>query len=228
MKNQNIIIACSKQWFFKSSKNIIEFTKNKNVFLIKKKQQLNFKNIKKINPKFIFFPHWSFKVPDNIINNFQCICFHTSPLPYGRGGSPIQNLIKKKIKYSPVCAIKMKKKLDAGPIYLKKKISLSGNLNEILKRMSTVIFVMIKQLLDKKIIPKPQIGRKFYFKRLTYLQNELNFNKNLKEIYDQIRMLDAPDYKKAYMNVKNKYKLELCNAKIKNNSVLFDGKIFKS
>ena len=44
-------------------------------------------------PKYIFFPHWSKKVDTKIVNNYECVCFHETDLPYGRGGSPIQNLI---------------------------------------------------------------------------------------------------------------------------------------
>ncbi len=58
----------------------------------------------------------------NIIKNYNCICFHTAPLPYGRGGSPIQNLIKRNYKKTPICALKMSNKIDAGPIFLKKNI----------------------------------------------------------------------------------------------------------
>ena len=67
----------------------------KKYYFIRKKSDLNMKNLKKINPKYIFFPHWSHKVPQIILDNFECVCFHTAPLPYGRGGSPIQNLIQK-------------------------------------------------------------------------------------------------------------------------------------
>ena len=92
--SKNIIIACSKNWFLKNEKSK-KFLKKKNIFLITKKNNLNIKVIKKINPKIIFFPHWSYRVNKNIFKKYKCICFHTAPLPFGRGGSPIQNLIKK-------------------------------------------------------------------------------------------------------------------------------------
>ena len=68
----------------------------------------------------------------------MCIGFHTAPLPYGRGGSPIQNLIIRNFKIAPVCAIKMTNKFDAGPIFLKEKVSLSGNLDAIFNRISLI------------------------------------------------------------------------------------------
>ena len=89
----NIIIACSKNWFLREKK-IKKFLELKNVYIIKNKRDLNLKKLARIKPKYIFFPHWSYKVKDKIINKYNCICFHTAPLPFGRGGSPIQNLIK--------------------------------------------------------------------------------------------------------------------------------------
>ena len=93
-----ILIACSKNWFVKNKfVRIFLKKKNKNKFIIiSKKKDLNLSNLNKINPKIIFFPHWSHIVSEKIIIKYKCICFHTSPLPYGRGGSPIQNLILKK------------------------------------------------------------------------------------------------------------------------------------
>ena len=41
-------------------------------------------------------------------------------------------------KKSTVCALKMTENIDAGPIFLKRKISLKGNLEEIFDRISNV------------------------------------------------------------------------------------------
>ena len=44
-------------------------------------------------PEYIFFPHWSEIVPEDTIKKYDCVCFHMTDLPYGRGGGPLQNLI---------------------------------------------------------------------------------------------------------------------------------------
>jgi methionyl-tRNA formyltransferase len=41
-------------------------------------------------------------------------------LPFGRGGSPLQNLISRKIYNTKLSAIRVVKELDAGPVFLKK------------------------------------------------------------------------------------------------------------
>ena len=149
------IICCSKKWFVKNQQK--KFSNKKFKFIFDKKK-LNYRHVKKINPNIIFFPHWSYIVSKKIYNNFLCINFHTSPLPFGRGGSPIQNLIKRGIKKSPICAIKMTKKLDAGPIYLKKNISLDGSLREILSKITLEIENMIFKLIKKLPKAKKQKG----------------------------------------------------------------------
>ena len=91
------ILICSKTNFFK--KNI----KKKNYFYISKKKKINLDYLKKLNPNIIFFPHWSYLIDDEIIDNFLCIGFHSSPLPYGRGGSPVQNMIIRNKKNGNLC-----------------------------------------------------------------------------------------------------------------------------
>ena len=180
--------------------------KKKNIKLIKKKGQLKHTYLRKINPQIIFFPHWSYKVNKKIIKKYKCICFHTAPLPFGRGGSPIQNLILRNFKKAPVCALKMTNQIDAGPIYIKKTIDLSGNLNQIFNRMSFIIIEMIKILIKKNINPKKQVGRVYKFKRIRETQSEIKKEKNLNEIYNKIRMLDTEEYPRSYIK-KNNFKI---------------------
>ena len=80
---------------------------------------------------YIFFMHWSWRVPEDITNRFECICFHMTDLPYGRGGSPLQNLILNGHKKTKISAIRMTEEVDAGPIYVKKKLSLKGSAEDI-------------------------------------------------------------------------------------------------
>ena len=73
--------------------------------------------LKNFNPDYIFFPHWSNIVPSNITGKFDCVCFHMTDLPFGRGGSPLQNLIVRGVKATKLTALKMVEQIDAGPIY---------------------------------------------------------------------------------------------------------------
>ena len=53
--------------------------------------------LERINPRCIFFPHWSHRIPKEVHDRFECIVFHMTDLPFGRGGSPLQNLIARGI-----------------------------------------------------------------------------------------------------------------------------------
>ena len=223
---KKIIFASSKKWFFKSQK-VKNFLKNNEAIIISDKKKLNKNIIKKINPSFIFFPHWSYKVNTNIIKNYNCICFHTAPLPYGRGGSPIQNLIKRNYKKTPICALKMSNKIDAGPIFLKKNISLNGNLDQIFERISSTIIKMVEILIKKKIKTVEQKGKVFFFKRFKKKESEIKNEKNIIEIYNKIRMLDSEEYPKAYIKI-NKFKFYLSKANIRKNTLSCDAKIIKT
>ena len=92
--------------------------KYKNFVLIDSNDKLTLSKIKKINPKFIFFPDWSWIVSDEIIKNFHCVCIHESNLPKFRGGSPIQNQIIRGIKKTKTTAFFMNNKIDSGNILL--------------------------------------------------------------------------------------------------------------
>ena len=94
-------------------------------------------------PKRVYFPFWSWKIPQEIIKNFECICFHTGRLPEDAGGSPIQNLIRRGDAHTELNAIRINDKIDGGEILEKRPICLNGSLEEILIRISDKIEDMI-------------------------------------------------------------------------------------
>jgi len=190
-----IIICNSNNWFTIKNKDSFNFKYK----LIHDKDELTLDYLESYEPDYIFFVHWNWIVDENIYSKYESIVFHTAPLPYGRGGSPIQNLILNGIKSSPVCALKMTGDIDAGPIYLKKEISLLGSLSEIFFRINNVVNSLIIEIIDEDIIPVDQEGTPYNFKRLTQKDNQLKSNLTLNEIYDRIRMLDHKDYPNAYI-----------------------------
>ena len=103
--------------------------------MINGKDNLTLSKLKKINPQFIFFPDWSWIVPNEIIKKYSCVCIHESNLPKFRGGSPLQNQIIHGVKKTKSTAFLMNDKLDAGKILLKKDLSLDGSLDEIFLKM---------------------------------------------------------------------------------------------
>ena len=209
-----LVIACSKEWFT-LDKDIVE---SNEVLFIFNRQELESERIRAFDPDYIFFPHWNWIVSDKFFNNFECVVFHTAPLPYGRGGSPIQNLILRGFSRAPVCAIKMTSVLDGGPIYDKYEIDLSGRLVDIFARLNTAVNFLIRNILLKKPQPYGQEGDVYEFRRLTHRDNAIPQNLSLVDVYDRIRMLDAHGYPNAYIVIGN-YKIEFCDVSYENEEI---------
>jgi len=167
------------------------------------------------SPRYIFFPHWRWIVPTYIVKKFKCVCFHMTDLPYGRGGSPLQNLIIRGHKNTLLTALQMDEGVDTGPIYFKESLSLEGNAQEIYHRAAELTWVMIRRLIEENPKTTPQKGKVVAFKRRLQADSELPELGSLEEIYDFIRMLDAPGYPHAFIQ-KNKYTISFNNARITN------------
>lgn len=190
-----IVVANSRTWFKISE----EIHQSHEVVVVTDPGQLTVEFLSDLNPAIIFFPHWNWIVKSEVYDRFTCIVFHTAPLPFGRGGSPIQNLILRGVKEAPVCAIKMSGGLDAGPVYDRRSVSLAGSLSEIFSRMNHAVNELILSLCECLPEPQAQEGEVVVFKRLSGSDNHLPDQVALSELYDRIRMLDDPSYPSAYI-----------------------------
>lgn len=151
--------------------------------------------------RYIFFPHWSNIVPEALLQSHECVCFHMADVPYGRGGSPLQNLIALGHKDTMVTALRMERQLDAGPVYLKHPMSLAGSAADIFERATGIILKMIAEIVEREPIPEPQSGAPTVFKRRAPGQSVLPSTTDIEALYDHIRMLDAPGYPQAFLDV---------------------------
>ncbi len=217
-----IVICNSKNWFNLDANNESSFSIN----IIKHKKDLTKDFLDSISPDYIFFVHWSFIVPSEIYSNFECIVFHTAPLPYGRGGTPIQNLILEGFKTAPVCALRMIGELDSGPIYEKREISLDGSLSDIFSRLNYAINILIRNISRGNIVPSEQVGKPHVFKKLTKENNELPSNISLLQLYDRIRMLDHEDYPNPFL-ISGDLKFEFFNAEPDDDAITVKCRISK-
>ena len=156
---------------------------------------------REISPRFIFFPHWSFRIPEAVWGRHECVIFHMTDLPYGRGGSPLQNLIVRGHTETVISALRCEAEVDAGPIYMKRPLSLAGSAREIFARAMDVIESMIHDMLHDPPTPQPQTGDVVEFSRRTPSQSDLAAVNSLASVYDHIRMLDADGYPRAYLTV---------------------------
>jgi len=223
LNRSNIIIATIKEWNIVNYFKLKEAYKNRfNFFLITNKEELTKEYINRIFPKYIFFPHWSWIIPKEIYENYECVVFHMTDLPYGRGGSPLQNLIIRGVYDTKISALKVSNGIDTGDIYLKEDFNISqGNADEIFHKASDIIFnTMIPKFLETTLTPVKQNGEVVTFKRRTPSQSDLSKleNKSLDKVYDFIRMLDGVGYPRAYINLEN-LKIEFSNVTKENNKL---------
>ena len=198
--------------------------KHKGFHLIKSPKQLTYKKIQKINPKFIFFPDWSWIVPKEIFQNFNCICFHEADLPKFRGGSPIQNQIIRGIDKTKTTAFLMNEKLDGGDIIMKKDLSLKGNLSEIFERMKKNDLAILEKIISGNLNSDKQKGKSSTYKRRKPSDSELkSLNHSKTYLYNFIRMLEDP-YPNAFMKV-GKHKIIFKSAKLFKNKLSIEADI---
>ena len=180
--------------------------------------------MKEINPTKIFIPHWSHIIPKEIHENFNCIVFHMTDLPFGRGGSPLQNLITRGYITTKLSAIKVESGIDSGDVYLKKTLNLVGSATEIFSKSAVIIEEMIVEIINNNIIPTPKIGEITKFKRRKPEESNINNLSDLEKIYDYIRMLDCDGYPHAFIETNN-IKFEFTNANFDTNNQLISANV---
>jgi methionyl-tRNA formyltransferase len=173
--------------------------------------------------KIIFFPHWSEIIPPSIYENHECVMFHIANLPWGRGGSPLQNQIAMGIYDTKISAFRCTEGVDEGPIYMKEPISLYGTAQEIYLRATQKIEDMICTIVRAKMEPKPQPDKGYSFKRRTPEQGNIQAL-DLEHAFDYIRMLDADGYPRAFLET-DKLKIEFSRASYRGNKVIADVEI---
>jgi len=188
------------------------------------KEELTLDNIKELNPKYIFFPHWSWMIPEDVFSQYECVIFHMTDLPYGRGGSPLQNLIVRGHEKTMVTGFRCVSELDAGPIYLKRSMSLVGTADEVLFRASNLMEKMIVEIVKNHPVPVEQQGTPTFFSRRGPEDGNLAKLDGIKEAHDFVRMLDGEGYPPAF--VETEYlRFEFSDAKLTSDSVVADVRI---
>ncbi len=178
--------------------------------------------------RFIFFLHWSEKIPEHLLARYECICFHMTDVPYGRGGSPLQNLIARGHRKTVLTALRMTAEFDAGPVYMKRELSLEGgSAEEIYQRASRLSCEMAKEIAASEPQPTEQVGEVVVFKRRKPAESQLPVNSSdLMNVFDHIRMLDAEGYPQAFLEIGN-LRFEFSRSALYHDRIQADVKITK-
>lgn len=196
--NCSYIVAGSKSWNRRAFDEKINHYPGQWIF-VEKKEQLTLALVEQVKPDYIFFLHWSWIVPKELVDNYECVCFHMADVPYGRGGSPLQNLILHGNRSTKLTALRMVAELDAGPVYAKEDMSLEGNAEEIYIRSSYLAAKIIGNMIEEYPEPVPQIGEPVVFKRRKPSESQIPETGSLQALHDFMRMLDADGYPPAFL-----------------------------
>lgn len=222
---RRFVLLTEKTWH-KSLFDTLACRENELWKLINDKKNFKISLLKEFQPEQIFIPHWSYIIPETIWAVFPCVVFHMTDLPYGRGGSPLQNLILRGHKDTKITSLKVDNGIDTGAVYLKKDLSLVGTAKEIFERVNPIILEMIKEIIDNKLLPKSQQGNPVLFKRRKAEASSIDNLEDLDLVYDYIRMLDCEGYPNAYVETEF-LKFDFTDAKLSNNEITANVRIYK-
>lgn len=157
-------------------------------------------------------------VPRSVWGKYECVCFHMTDVPYGRGGSPLQNLILKGHTKTKITALRMVGELDAGPVYMKRNLSLHGRAEDIYQRAGRICVAMIRRMVKLQPKPFPQKGIVVKFGRRKPAESRLPKMGTLSQWHDWIRMLDAATYPRAFLK-HGDFRIEFHSAVIRKNKL---------
>ena len=224
---KNYIILTEKPWHQKILGCLEEKFPEYRWILLNNRNDFTSEFLQDIQPEKIFIPHWSYIIPKDIYSCYECVVFHMTDLPFGRGGSPLQNLITKGYDETKISAIRVEKGLDTGPVFLKRNLNLSGTAQEIFLRSTPIIEEMIIEIIEKKLKPVAQKGKPVNFKRRSPEDGELANIKDISTLYDFIRMLDCEGYPNAFLENQN-FRFEFSRATLKSHKeIIADVRIIK-
>ena len=200
---KNILCVTYRDWACKIydmlEKSLLEY----DFKIIRDRGSYSDKVIGEFKPDIILWYGWSWIIPQNIVENYDCICLHPSPLPKYRGGSPIQNQIIKNEKMSAVTIFKMNSGIDSGDIIRQLPMSLDGKIEDIFGRMTELGFSATCDFLKNGFdLEKQNEDNATRYLRRKPTDSEITREEIATEsaeyIYNKIRMLTDP-YPNAYI-----------------------------
>jgi methionyl-tRNA formyltransferase len=151
------------------------------------------RRIRALGPATIFHYGWSWLVPDELLALCPNVTLHPGKLPKDRGGSPLQNQIRNGETWSYANVMEMASGLDEGPVYLRRRFSLEGDIEDVWARMTAVGCAVTREYLRRlaagPFAPTPQADETpTLYKRVKPADAELvPARQTARQMYDVIR-----------------------------------------
>ncbi len=163
-----------------------------------------------------YFGHEGYVTKQNRQKSKYNIVVHASNLPQGKGMSPATWQILEGKDEIPVTLFEMADKIDAGSYYLKDRFKLDGTelIDEWQDKLGVCIDKMIMNFLQniKSLKPIKQKGRSSVYPRRRPAASELDVNKNIKQQFNLLRVVDNERYPAFFRYKHNKYILKIYKA----------------
>ena len=163
---------------------------------VKLDEESEINHLKKLKPDLVVVVAYGKILPEKLLNikNLIFLNVHASLLPRWRGAAPIQRAIMKGDKETGISIMKIVPKLDAGPVLIQSKISISKEINceEISKQMSDLGAKLIVDAIEliknnkAKFIPQDET-KVIYAKKIEKMESKINWNESAEEILAKIR-----------------------------------------
>jgi len=159
-----------------------------------------YRRIVELRPATVFHYGWSWLVPKALLDLCPNVTLHPGKLPKDRGGSPIQNQIRNGETWSYANILRLEEALDAGPVYLRERISLEGDADDVWARMTASGCVATREYLRRiaagTLEANPQADEPpTFYKRVKAEQAEIAPGSELtaRQIYDIVRAHSETD-----------------------------------
>jgi methionyl-tRNA formyltransferase len=140
---------------------------------------------------------------------------HASPLPQGRGWSPLTWQVLEGKSIIPVTLFEAVEKLDSGDIISTKQIDLTGKelFSELMNKQAKVIFELCQEFLENRNIllrnKKKQTGKSSYYNRRTPADSILDPDRTIREQFNLFRVADNDNYPTFFVINGKKYVLKI-------------------
>ena len=163
---------------------------------VKLDEETEINHLKKLKPDLIVVVAYGKILPEKLLNikNLIFLNVHASLLPRWRGAAPIQRAIMKGDKETGISIMKIVPKLDAGPILIQSKLSISKEINyeQLSEKMSDLgsklIIDALELIKNNKANFTPQDESKvIYAKKIEKTESKIDWNESAEEILAKIR-----------------------------------------
>jgi methionyl-tRNA formyltransferase len=154
---------------------------------------------------------------ENMKKNRHNLVIHESPLPCGKGMSPLTWQILEGKNVIPIVLFEASQEVDNGRIYLQEAMHFEGHelIDELRDKQARETIRMIKKIisLNTKLVGEKQSGKESFYPRRRPQDSELDINKTIVEQFNLLRVVDNERYPAFFRHRGHKYVIKIYKEK---------------